>query len=230
MDARAADSHGDWAVLLRVFGDWCLARGPLRTWYDWDLSWVATIHLGSRHSEVTQWSRPLFDAFLAGAWYLVWTPTHLYWVAKPTLSIERGSFGRRLHCEDGPALESEVENLYFWHGVPVPAYAVVSPEMISIDEIKAEENEEVRAILIERFGWTGFLRETNAKRVHRRYNERDAQWEDLYRLDDGTQRFVVCDPSTGRQYALGCPAEITTCEQAQSFISHGLDSRAIHRS
>jgi hypothetical protein len=112
----------------------------------------------------------------------------------------------------------------------VPAYAVVAPKMITVDEIKSESNEEVRRVLIERFGWPKYLTETKAKRVHRRYNERDAQWEDLYKLGDGTQRFLVNDPSTGRKYALGCPSEIVTCEQAQAFVSHGLDSRSIHRS
>jgi hypothetical protein len=85
-------------------------------------------------------------------------------------------------------------------------------------------------VLIERFGWEHWLQEEKAKIQHTRFNERDGQWERLYRLDDGQQRVVLTDPSTGRRYALGCPAEIATCEEAQNFFSHGLDKLAIHRS
>jgi hypothetical protein len=156
--------------------------------------------------------------------------TTLYWVRKPTITVERGAFGRRLHCETGPACENEIENLYFWHGVLVPAYAVVRPEWITLDEIQREHNEETRRILIERRGWEWYIRESGATVRDRRRNDRDAQEESLYLLSDGTQRFVCVDPSTGRRYAVGVPREIETCEQAQHFMSHGLDRFAIHRS
>ena len=201
------------------------------SWWSWDFSWLATTYFGSKQiKKDIPWTRPVFDAYLYGVWFVVWSDTKLYWIQKPTTSVERGSFVKRLHCDDGPSCANDVENLYFWHGVLVPAYAVVAPEMITLDEIKSEQSEEVRRILIERFGWPRYLTETKAKRMHRRYNERDAQWEELYKLGDGTQRFIVNDPSTGRKYALGCPSEVATCEQAQRFVSHGLDARAVHRS
>jgi hypothetical protein len=96
--------------------------------------------------------------------------------------------------------------------------------------LKKKKNEEVRRIRIERFGWERFLKESGAKVREQCRNERDAQDESLYRLDDGTQRFVCVDPSTGRRYALGVPSDVQTCEQAQSWMSHGLDLYATHRS
>jgi len=161
---------------------------------------------------------------------LVWTTDTIYWAQKPTVAIERGAFGRRLHCENGPACANEIENIYFWHGVMVPAYAVTQPSWITLAEIESEQNAEVRRVLIERFGWERYIRESGATRKHRRFNERDQQWEELYELKNGIRRFLVSDPSTGRRYALGVPREVSTCEQAQTYVSHGLDKLAIHRS
>jgi len=231
LDARdASDASAASAILLREFGNWALMRGGY--WW-WEISWVAATHIGAvqlKMLAVAKWTLPVFEAYCAGVWYLVWTPTTLYWVAKPTVHVETGSFGRRLHCEDGPACANDVENLYFLHGILVPAYVVVKPEFITLDEIKAETNEEMRRILIERFGWERYLREAGAKQRHRRFNDRDGQWETLYQLDDGTQRIVLADPSTARRYALGVPREIAKCEEAQDWITHGLDRRAVHRS
>jgi hypothetical protein len=179
---------------------------------------------------VRRWAKPAFDAFLGGAWQLFWTADTLYWIAKPTLQIERGEFGRRPHCVDGPACANDVENLYFLHGVLVPAYAVICPDQITLAEIEAESNAEVRRTLIEQWGWERYIRESGATQRHRRFNERDGQWEQLYELKDGSRRAVFVDPSTGRKYALGVPREVQTCEQAQTWMSHGLDRFAIHRS
>ena len=236
--ARDARAVGDalaardkyWPILVREFGNWCMMGAGW--YYDWELSWIVTSHLGSVDSmpTVSKWSHPLFEAFCCGAWRLFWTADTLYWFAKPSISIEQGTFGRRLHCEDGPACANAIENLYFIHGVLVPAYAVVRPDKITLKEIESEDNAEVRRILTERFGWERYIRESGAQQTHRRFNERDGQWEQLYQLTDGSKRAVLTDPSTGRRYALGCPREVQSCEDAQNWFSHGLDKLAIHRS
>ena len=135
------------------------------------------------------------------------------------------------HCEDGPAfLWRDGWAIWLINGIAVNEQIVMRPESQSISQIKSEENEEIRRIRIERFGWDRFIRESGANLRNKRFNERDHQWEELYMLDDGTQRILLRDPSTGRKYALGVPAEIDTCESAQSWMSHGLDKFAIHRS
>jgi hypothetical protein len=73
---------------------------------------------------------------------------------------------RRLHCDSGPALESNIEPLYFWHGVLVPDFVVDHPERITLDNIKTEENSEVRRILIERYGTSRYLMDSNAQIIH----------------------------------------------------------------
>jgi hypothetical protein len=104
------------------------------------------------------------------------------------------------------------------------------PDNQSIKEIESESNAEIKRIRIDRFGWEKYLHGVGAKIIEGRRNDRDAQVERLFQLNDGTQRFVCIDPSTGRRYALGVPREIKTCEQAQNFLSSGLDRFAIHRS
>ena len=96
---------------------------------------------------------------------LHWTENALYWVAKPRVHVEGNE--RRLHCATGPALESDIENLYFWHGVLVPAFAVTYPEWITVKHIEEEENAEVRRILIERYGQARYLQDAGAAELHR---------------------------------------------------------------
>ncbi len=49
-------------------------------------------------------------------------------------------------------------------------------------------------------------------------------------IDDGAKVLVCSDPSTARRYALRIPREVTTCDQAQNWLSFGLSGRTIHRS
>ncbi|HEY3175656.1 MAG TPA: hypothetical protein VGK94_07835 [Candidatus Polarisedimenticolia bacterium] len=156
LDARDALDAGDGA--LRRFTSWCIHRTWL--WWSWDLSWITTTLIGAQQlGRDIPWARPLFEAYIAGCWMLYWTDDTLYWIAKPTVHVEQVDGWRRLHCEDGPTLESDIENLYFWHGVLVPAFVVVRPKWITVKHILGEENAEVRRVMIERYGWDRFLTE-----------------------------------------------------------------------
>lgn len=134
-------------------------------WIHFDLSWFAMTYTGAVEAgavAVMAWSKPLYDAFLSGAWLLHWTDDTLYWVAKPSVFTEalpRG--GRQLHNATGPAMESDVESRYFWHGVLVPAHAVVNPAQITQEEIRAASNTEVRRVLIERYGYERYLHDAD---------------------------------------------------------------------
>jgi hypothetical protein len=115
---------------------------------------------------VQAWSEPIFDAFLAGGWLLHWTEDTLYWAAKPEVHKELTAQGaRRLHNSSGAALRSDVENLYFWHGVMVPAFVVTKPEWITLKHIADEENAEVRRIFIDRYGLGRYLIDSGAQRL-----------------------------------------------------------------
>lgn len=218
---------------LRRFASWCIQRAA----WDWyfELSWLATSYIGAVQlgdAGVQAWSGPLFEAYCAGAWFLHWTEEAVYWIAKPSVHVEVVDQERRMHREDGPALDSDVEDLYFWHGVLVPDYVVMNPEKITAARIREEDNAEVRRVMMERMGWERFCLEAQMKVLHEdsiethfpalpvsdlvdvgkrlvttyRTGKETAQLleaDGLMDFEDRPLRFVrLTDPSTGRQYTI----------------------------
>jgi hypothetical protein len=108
---------------------------------------------------------------------LYWTEDTLYWVQKPLVHVEVIEGRRRLHCAEGPAVESDAENLYFWHGVFVPAFVVTRPAWITVAHIQQEANAEVRRVMLTRFGEDRYIRESGAVPIHA------DETGDLYRVD-----------------------------------------------
>ena len=189
------------------FASWCVQGGGW-WWWRFEMSWIATTHIGAQQlskPEVLKWSEPFFEAFLAGAWFLYWTDDTLYWVAKPNVHVEVVNGARRLHHETRAAVESDVENLYFWHGVLVPAFVVVRPDWITVKHIEDEDNAEARRVMMERFGWDRYIVEGRFDKVH------TDDFGTLYskRVGDEDVLIVrVIDPSTGREYGLPVHPEL----------------------
>ena len=74
----------------------------------------------------------------------------------------------RLHHESAAALLCrDGFGVHAWHGVRVPEYVIERPSEITVDKINAENNAEVRRVMIERFGQDHYLLESNAKQIHR---------------------------------------------------------------
>ena len=238
LDARAArdalDAQDARENTPHRFAQWCIqARGWW--WYNWEISWLATTAFGAAQRQDTKvgaWSNPLLGAFLSGCWLLFWTTDTLYWVAKPTVHTEATEGRRRPHNDSYAALESDAENLYFIHGVMVPAFVVVRPDWITIKHIRDEDNAEVRRVMIERMGWERFCSEAKLKLIHvdeltarfptlpvsetvhadmratTRYRKGKEiaellESEEFKDFDDRPLKFVrVTDPSTGEKYTL----------------------------
>lgn len=117
---------------------------------------------------------------------LHWTEDTLYWVAKPTVHVEQIPNGRRLHNDRYAALESDVENLYFWHGILVPAFVIVKPEWITLKHMSNEQNAEVRRVMIERYGEDRYIRDSGMKPV-----ASDPVFGDLYAENMGAGRPIA---------------------------------------
>ena len=174
LNARAArDGLSTALTSIQRFAAWCVQRSWW--WYDWDISWVSCTYFGARelkNKKVEAWSRPLFEAFVAGCWSLYWTDDTLYWIAKPAVHRDPAPGTRRLHNEYYAAIESDIENLYFWHGVLVPAFVVVRPDWITVKHIDGETNAEVRRVMIERYkhgeeihAAAAYMRDAGGKRL-----------------------------------------------------------------
>jgi len=130
---------------------------------------LACTHIGADQlgtSRQIRWAKPIYDAFLAGCWTIQFTEDSLLWAAKPAVHVEEMPGGwRRAHNESSAAIESDIERLYFVHGVLVPAFVVVRPDWITLRHIQQEQNTEVRRVMLERFGYERYVREIGAKCV-----------------------------------------------------------------
>jgi hypothetical protein len=57
--------------------------------------------------------------------------------------------------------------LYRWHGVAVPAHVIEAPHTITVAEIEAERNAEVKRAMIARYGAGRYLLDSGAKELAR---------------------------------------------------------------
>jgi hypothetical protein len=88
------------------------------------------------------------------------------WVSERHSFLHRDEQGR-LHCETGPALGyPDKFAIWSWHGTRVPQHVIEAPETITINEIRKQDNAEVRRVMIERMGWEKFCSEAKLKVIH----------------------------------------------------------------
>jgi len=79
----------------------------------------------------------------------------------------RGWESHRLHNDTGPAVGfGDGWGVYAIHGTRVPAHVVERPETITVAEIDAETNAEVRRVMIDRYGPARYVQDSGAEVVH----------------------------------------------------------------
>jgi len=70
----------------------------------------------------------------------------------------------RLHNESGPAVRyRDGYSVWAIDGIRVNEKIVMRPETLTVQEINAESNQDVRSIMINRFGWARYLQESKAE-------------------------------------------------------------------
>ena len=119
-----------------------------------------------------------------------WTLPHknICWVSERHHILARDERGR-LHSVAGPACAyPDGWAIYAVHGVRVPEYVVERPQEITIAKIAAEENIEVRRVMIERYGEARYITDSGMKPV-----ARDERFGDLYvqRMESGRPIAIV---------------------------------------
>jgi hypothetical protein len=125
------------------------------------------------------WKRSLaYEATMKSACW--WYPHRDFIIAceRPTViqrelsrpGVTRGVNSHRLHCTDGPAVQwADGWGVYAVHGVQIPfqkRYIVERPEMITVAEIEAENNAEMRRIMIDRYGAARYITDSGAVVTH----------------------------------------------------------------
>lgn len=137
------------------------------------------------------------------------------------------------HCEDGPShLWGDGFAIWHWHGVRVPQHVIESPEKITLAEIAAEANAEVRRVMRDRYGIARYLKDTGAKLVHADYEvaRKGAAPRALLEDADGNRWLVGTDGSTGRVYYMMAPQDAKTCRDAHVALCGFDESRIINKS
>jgi hypothetical protein len=112
-----------------------------------------------------------------------------------------------------------------WRGVPVSARIAFEPETITGKEVLAEENAELRRVMMERMGFDRFIEEVDAEVLD---EDTDAGGpRKLLRVRLEGDEDLVCVsvlcPSTGRQYLLRVPPSTKTCRQGVAWTA-GFDN------
>jgi hypothetical protein len=127
------------------------------------------------------------------------------------LAVDRAG---RLHHASGPALTyRDRHSIHAWHGVRVPGRVIEDPASLTLQEIVAEDNQEVRAVMVERYG---------LERIMAAADVADPDPDrTLYRLalpgGDPVVAVRVRCPSTGREYLLRVPPHIATGRAAVAW-------------
>jgi hypothetical protein len=134
----------------------------------------------------------------------------------------------RLHHESGPALLCrDGWPVYAWHGVMVPKNIIENPENINIDSIVTEENQEIKRIMCERYGWERFVNDIGSEIVKKdRFGTliKTNALKKYLQGEDNEARFVkVNDASTDRVYLLRVDP---TCKTPRSGIASTFEMSA----
>ena len=124
----------------------------------------------------------------------------------------------RPHCERGPFCRwRDGSSLYSFHGTRVPARIIEHPEKLTAKEALAEQNAEIRRVMIERIGMERFISEAGAKKIH------SHEMGELFSIDlpEDPERYLravrVKDPSTSRFYFLRVPPAISRADDAVAW-------------
>ena len=117
-----------------------------------------------------------------------------------------------------------------WRGVAVTEQIAFRPEEITASAIVAEDNAEIRRVMIDRMGYLRFARDAKARVLD---TDRDPGGQrELLRINlEGDEPLVgltcFC-PSTGKQFFLRVPPTTRSCHQAAAWIA-GFDDPTLYR-
>jgi hypothetical protein len=145
-----------------------------------DAPWLAALYT----------DRPPLDGLArvcrsAGWW---WPFEKVAVVCERPVALHRDEAGRLDHG-DGPALAfPDGFALYAWRGMPVPADFLAELRTLTPARIRAEENAELRRVMLEYYGYDRYLADSAARPIHR--DETGTLW----RIDlDGDEPVVMVE-------------------------------------
>ena len=129
----------------------------------------------------------------------------------------------RWHAEGEPAIEfADGWNFYCYHGVRLPEkYGKVHPDLWKAEWLLAEDNAELRRVLIQGIGYDRICQELAAEQID--------SWQEytLLRIDNAdVERIYLLKmtcPSTGFIHALRVPSNLTSAREAIRWVNWDID-------
>ena len=128
----------------------------------------------------------------------------------------------RPHADAGPFCRwRDGTALYSVHGTRVPAWIIEQTDRLTVAAIDAEQNAEVRRVMMERYGLPRYLRDAGAARI-----DHDERWGTLYRREIADDEPLVMievinrspEPDGSfRHYTLRVPPTCTTALEAVAW-------------
>ncbi len=125
----------------------------------------------------------------------------------------------RFHNRSGSCIKfRDGKELFAFRNLPLPAEYVLEPGYLNAARILAQENQELRRVLLSEYGMERFVKESNAKVL---------SWDKygtLYEItpldrvrDENIVVVKVKDPSTGREYFLRVHPDVKTAREAVAW-------------
>ncbi|MFE2973526.1 DUF6745 domain-containing protein [Streptomyces sp. NPDC059258] len=142
--------------------------------------------------------------------------------------LHRDEAGRLDHGE-GPALAyGDGFALHAWRGMPVPAAFLAELSSLTPERIRAEENAELRRVMLEYYGYDRYLTESGAQPVHR--DETGILWRIALDGDEDVVMVEVVNSTpepdgTYRTYWLRVPPATRTAKDGVAW-TFGLEGAA----
>jgi hypothetical protein len=153
----------------------------------------------------------------AGWW---WPFASVAVVCERPVALHRDEAGR-LDRGDGPALAyRDGFALHAWRGMPVPAAFLAELSTLTPDRIRAEENAELRRVMLEYYGYERYLADSGARPLH------SDETGTLWRIDlNGDEPVVMVEvlnstpepDGTRRTYWLRVPPSTRTARQGVAW-------------
>ncbi|MEW2516698.1 DUF6745 domain-containing protein [Actinacidiphila alni] len=153
----------------------------------------------------------------AGWW---WPYERVAIVCERPVELHRDEAGR-LDRADGPALAfPDGFALYAWRGMPVPADFLRELTALTPERIRAEENAELRRVMLEHYGYDRYLDESGAVPVHR--DETGVLWRIALDGDEDVVMVEVVNSTpepdgTSRTYWLRVPPATRTAKEGVAW-------------
>jgi len=198
-------------------------------WSIWFAGYLATYDFARAIGiELDDEKYDLFDRWTRSCPFILFNEEVVYVSRKPE-EIHFNDEGQ-LHNEEGMSCRfKDGYGIYTISGVSVDKQVVMEPETQTVKQINDEDNEEVKRIRIERYGWQKYMEGIDAKVLDKNRDEVSDTNEFLFSGNGIVALLCIC-PSTGKEFVLEVPPETKTCAEAQDWVSGGLNSRVISAS